>query len=179
MNQASSNGNTPLLWAVKMGFLLCTNALLGTPTIDVNASNREGKTALILAAEKGRVAILKQLLSAPGVDIGLVTLDGKTAEEVAGANNQMDVLLLIPGSRENVEAQISCMGNTLDKLKVGEGRPLPHCLVCEKAMVSSPVKPVVNCPTKWSLYLYLDLSDDHLYFSIHLTMHSTAMCNFT
>ena len=84
MNQASSNGNTPLLWAVKMGFLLCTKALLGTPTIDVNASNREGKTALILAAEKGRVAILKQLLSAPGVDIGLVTLDGNTVRGCEG-----------------------------------------------------------------------------------------------
>ena len=122
-----------------MGFLLCTRALLGTPTIDVNAANKEGKTALMLAAEKGRVAILKELLSAPGVDIGMVTLDGKTAEQVARASNQTDVLLLLPGSRENVAAQISCMGDTLDKLKVGEGRPLPRCLVCAKTMVSSPV----------------------------------------
>lgn len=139
VNRASSNGNTPLLWAVKMGFLLCTKALLGSPTIDVNASNREGKTALILAAEKGRVAILKELLSVPGVDIHLVTLDGKTAEQVARENNQTDVLLLLPGSRENVEAHISCMGDTLDKLKVGEGRALPRCLVCAETMVSSPV----------------------------------------
>ena len=139
MNRASSNGNTPLLWSVKMGFLLCTRALLRTPTIDVNAANKEGKTALILAAEKGRVAILKELLSAPGVDIDMVTLDGKTAEQVARANNQTDVLLLIPGSRENVAAQISCIGDSLDKLKVGEGRPLPRCLVCAKTMVSLQV----------------------------------------
>ena len=120
-----------------MGFLLCTKALLRTPTIDVNACNREGKTALMLAAEKGRVAILKELLSAPGVDIDMVALDGKTAEQVARANSQTDVLLLIPGSRENVEAQISCIGISLDKLKVGEGRAQPLCLVCTKTMVGS------------------------------------------
>ena len=124
-----------------MGFLLCTKALLGTPTIDVNASNKEGKTALMLAAEKGRVAILNQLLSAPGVDLDLVSLDGKTAEQIARENNQTDVLLLIPGSRENVEAHISCMGETMDKLKMGDGGPFPRCLVCAKAMVSSPVTP--------------------------------------
>ena len=155
MNQASSNGDTPLHWAVKMGFLLCTKTLLRTPTIDVNASNREGKstlmlmmmlmlmsnregkTALMLAAEKGRVAILKELLSSPGVDIDMVTPDGKTAEHLARANNQTEVLQMIPGTRENVEANISCMGDTLDKLKVGEGRAAPRCLVCAKSMVSS------------------------------------------
>ena len=133
-----------------MGFLLCTKTLLRTPTIDVNASNREGKstlmlmmmsnreakTALMLAAEKGRVAILKELLSSPGVDIDMMTADRKTAEHLARANNQTEVLQMIPGTRENVEANISCMGDTLDKLKVGEGRAAPRCLVCAKTMVS-------------------------------------------
>ena len=66
----------------------------------------------------------------------MVTADRKTAEHLARTNNQTEVLQMIPGTRENVEANISCMGDTLDKLKVGEGRAAPCCLVCAKSMVS-------------------------------------------
>ena len=136
VNQSDSEGNSPLHWTVKMGHLLATRALLNAPTIDVNATNEDGETALMLAAEKGRVAILKELLSAPGLHLDMVTLAGKTAEDLARANNQREVLLMIMGSRETLEVQTNfMMVETLERLSVGEERIAPCCLVCTQPMV--------------------------------------------
>ena len=146
VNQSDSEGNSPLHWTVKMGYLLATRALLNAPTIDVNATNEDGKTALMFAAEKGRVAILKELLSAPGLHLDMVTLAGKTAEDLARANNQKEVLLMIMGSRESLEVQNNftmvetlennfTMVETLERLSVGEERTVPYCLVCTQPMV--------------------------------------------
>ena len=119
-----------------MGYLLATRALLNAPTIDVNATNEDSETALMFAAEKGRVAILKELLSAPGLHLDMVTLAGKTAEDLARANNQREVLLMMMGSRESFEVQNNFTRvETLERLSVGEERTEPCCLVCTKPMV--------------------------------------------
>ena len=72
INDADSNGNTPLHGAAISGHSFCVRALLGAPGINVNPVNSDGWTPLHYAILHGHTGATAALLCADGIQVNLI-----------------------------------------------------------------------------------------------------------
>ena len=68
VNEQNSDGNTPLIFAVKKGLHRFVKLLLDQPNIDIDQINVDGNTALIFAIENSNLKMVKLLVEA-GADV--------------------------------------------------------------------------------------------------------------
>ena len=73
INDADSNGNTPLHSAAISGHSHCVRALLRAPGINVNPANGDGWTPLHFAVMYGHTGATEVLLCADGIQVNLIT----------------------------------------------------------------------------------------------------------
>ena len=73
INDADSNGNTPLHSAAISGHSYCVRALLGAPGINVNPANGDGWTPLHFAVMYGHTGATEVLLCADDIQVNLIT----------------------------------------------------------------------------------------------------------
>ena len=69
VNIADKDGNTPLWWAARLGYVGLVRKLLNTPKIDVNTNNNDGRTALHAAALHGHLPVVRTLLQCPKTEV--------------------------------------------------------------------------------------------------------------
>lgn len=110
--------STPLHWAAARGDIACLEALLGTPSLDVNVPTLQGATALHIAAAGGRVAAVARLCRAPGINIDAVDMRKRTALHYAAAAGHVGVV-----------EQLWARGACIDPADSASWRPL-HYAVC-------------------------------------------------
>jgi ankyrin repeat protein len=84
---------SPLHLAAAGGYLDAVEALLGSPSIDVNARSADGATPLHLAAEAGQAAVAARLCRAAGVDVDAADSHGRTALHYAAAHGREFVVV--------------------------------------------------------------------------------------
>ncbi|XP_030629259.1 death-associated protein kinase 1 isoform X2 [Chanos chanos] len=87
------HGNTPLHIACKDGSLPIVT-LLCAASVNLDIPNKFGRTPLHMAANCGNLEVVRYLCAA-GANIDAVTNDGKTAEDLATAEQQEHVALLL------------------------------------------------------------------------------------
>merc|ERR1712154_400210 len=90
--RACEYGSAPLHSAVGFGHIIATKALLGHPSIDVNATDEQGFHALHFAVEDRDPEMVRLLLGAKGIDVTLKNEDGLCALEHATKRKRGDCL---------------------------------------------------------------------------------------
>jgi ankyrin repeat protein len=100
VNQASSDGITPLQAATKEGNDEIVAALLDAPGINVNLRDSKGRTPLYVAAKGGYDAVVWELLEVPSIDVNIANAEGFTPLYIAASadyGNIVDMLLSVEG----------------------------------------------------------------------------------
>jgi hypothetical protein len=107
VNGRDDKGETPLHWAVRMGYLEVARLLVANKA-DVNAKDKDGETPLHLAAEKG-FKMTAEFLVAKGADVNVKDDKGRTPVQVAAATGHADVVELLsqPNGRDQATAATS------------------------------------------------------------------------
>lgn len=93
-NARDNDGNTPLIYAARIGFSEGAELLLaGKASVDL--TNRSGETALIKAVQAGDLPTVRLLLSVGANPKKPDTIAGKSAHDYAAANPRLAVILKV------------------------------------------------------------------------------------
>jgi len=102
VNQAKTNGQTPLYGASYGGHTEVVKALLAAPGIDANqVDGRYGQTPLCGASNRGHTEVVKALLAVPGIDVTRASKNGRTPLSGAG-NKEIKGLLQAANGIKNI-----------------------------------------------------------------------------
>jgi|ERR1712192_10643 len=146
VNDQGFNGSTPLSLATNGGHLSTVRELLKIPGIDINAAEKNGDTPLHFAAKKGNADVMAVLITVPGASLAVRNKAGKTAEQLARDGNHNSVLALIPGTVEQIQAEMSALKESIRNIQMGQGGArinVPECPVCFEVM--APPKQIFHC----------------------------------
>jgi ankyrin repeat protein len=106
-NLKDSNGETPLVYAVKSGRKNVVELLLSAKAVDVNVKNKYGRTALIEALSRDHKEIVQLLLCTGKVDVSVSDWSGWTALTQAIKNGRKEMVdLLLNTGKFDVDAKI-------------------------------------------------------------------------
>lgn len=106
INDADSNGNTPLHGAAISGHSFCVRALLRAPGINVNPANGAGLTPLHYAVMHCHTGTIEALLRADGIQVNLITEARRTplgCAAIYGHAASASVLLRHPDIQVNLK----------------------------------------------------------------------------
>ena len=108
VNAKDYNGSTALMWACNLNSdSKIIEALLNTPSIDINTPNNNNNTPLIYTAmnTKEHIKIVENLLKMPNININIKNNSGYTALSYAALNGHTKIvraLLSVPGIEINI-----------------------------------------------------------------------------
>ncbi len=111
VNERSSNGWTPLMWAAKKGNFDILKMLLGSRA-KVNLKSNKGDTALSIAAREGHEDIVSLLLE-KNADFGVVNNDGKTPLQLAEEKGHRSVMKLLMKAQAKENAEMAALSPQL------------------------------------------------------------------
>ncbi len=102
VNQAMTDGATPLHTASQIGHLPVVKMLLAAPHVDVNQAMEDGATPLCYASQTGHLLVVKALLEA-GAEVNQAITDGATPLSYASQTGHLSVVkaLLEAGAKVN------------------------------------------------------------------------------
>jgi ankyrin repeat protein len=92
VNQAASDGTTPLVLAAQEGQLAVVLFLAKELGADINQAKHDGATPLYIAAQKGNTAVVQYLVKECGADVNQTTDDGCTPLMAAVQFGQLAVV---------------------------------------------------------------------------------------
>jgi len=133
--QKSSDGTTPLHWAVYHNDVQAVDQLLAAGA-NVNAKNDYGSTPLSEAAVVGNVVVIKKLLKA-GAEVESPNEDGQTALMVVARTSNLEAAKLLLDKGANVNAREKWRGQTALMWAAAENQPeMVRLLIRHKANVN-------------------------------------------
>merc|ERR1711971_43808 len=146
INGKSNIGSFPLGLAAWIG-LTSVVAKLGRMSAlrGVNDQGYNGSTPLSLATN-GNADVMAVLITVPGASLAVRNQAGKTAEQLARDGNHKSVLALIPGTVEQIQAEMSALKESIRNIQMGQGGArinVPECPVCFEEM--APPKQIFQC----------------------------------
>ncbi len=125
LNQYNSNGETPLLTAVRLNNLLIVVEIIkhDLNTLDPNASRTfDGATPLIVAAQEGFLDIVQELLEIPQLNVNAQDQQGQTALYVSVKRGQRSIILeIIENGKHEVVDMYSFDNKNAEDIAIEKG----------------------------------------------------------